>query len=318
MPAIRLLLLSAMLCASILPSAGAAEVDVVNSPVPVVLQDRFHIQTTNGAGDIPIRVSRDWTFAQTDVTRAVIIIHGWPRRDIDADKDLQQRAGALADNTLFITPQFLTATDVTAQQLYRDGRDLCTSGRPHAVSESERRGACRSLCRWPVRAALCGGRTRGKESHRCRHSCALCCSESCGVFVFRRRAATTGRFFCRRTRQLSRRQHMEQRPRRQTANLPGATGVARRTGKRLSSTRRCLSAGHRRQRSQCRRARADMRLQEPGSDAAGTRTCLLPLYHCCCQYSPLATTTSPAGSAGCCPSHFCHVSLGLRTSRVIR
>src|SRR5450830_636797 len=117
MPAIRLLLLSAMLCASILPSAGAAEVDVVNSPVPVVLQDRFHMQTTNGAGDIPIRVSRDWTFAQTAVTRAVIIIHGWPRRDIDADKDLQQRAGALADNTLFITPQFLTATDVTAHHL---------------------------------------------------------------------------------------------------------------------------------------------------------------------------------------------------------
>ncbi|MFL9877760.1 alpha/beta hydrolase [Herbaspirillum rhizosphaerae] len=117
MPTIRLLLLSTIFCASVLRSVSAAEVDVVNSPVPVVLQDRFHVQPENGAGDIPIRVSRDWTFAQTDVTRAVIIIHGWPRRDIDADKDLQQRAGALAEGTLFITPQFLTATDVTAHHL---------------------------------------------------------------------------------------------------------------------------------------------------------------------------------------------------------
>src|SRR5450830_693045 len=117
MPTIRLLLLSAMLCASILPSAGAAEIDVVNSPVPVVLQDRFHVQTTAGAGDIPIRVSRDWEVTQADITRAVIIIHGWPRRDIDADKDLQQRAGAFAADTLFVTPQFLTAVDVDAHHL---------------------------------------------------------------------------------------------------------------------------------------------------------------------------------------------------------
>ncbi|WP_050478483.1 hypothetical protein [Herbaspirillum rhizosphaerae] len=106
-----------MFCVSLLHAADAAEIDVVNSPVPMVLQDRFHVQTIRGAGDIPIRVSRDWQFAQTDITRAVIIIHGWPRRDVDADKDLQRRAGALAAHTLLITPQFLTATDAAAHHL---------------------------------------------------------------------------------------------------------------------------------------------------------------------------------------------------------
>lgn len=107
----------AWLCCAALVDAGAAEIDVVNSPVPVVLTQRLHVQTSAGTGDLPIRTSRDWEFAQTDVTRAVIIIHGWPRRDIDADLDLQQRLGALAATTLFVTPQFLTAVDVAAHQL---------------------------------------------------------------------------------------------------------------------------------------------------------------------------------------------------------
>ena len=104
-------------CASLARLAGAAEIDVVNSPVPVVLQDRLNVQTAGGAGDVPIRVSRNWKFEQSDITRAIIIIHGWPRRDIDADKDLQQRAGTLAAHTLFITPQFLTEVDVKAHHL---------------------------------------------------------------------------------------------------------------------------------------------------------------------------------------------------------
>ncbi|MBB3213255.1 pimeloyl-ACP methyl ester carboxylesterase [Herbaspirillum sp. Sphag1AN] len=97
--------------------AGAAEIDIVNSPVPVVLQDRLTVKTASGVGDVPIRVSRNWNFEQPDITRAVIIIHGWPRRDIDADEDLQQRAGSLASGTLFVTPQFLTEIDVEAHHL---------------------------------------------------------------------------------------------------------------------------------------------------------------------------------------------------------
>ena len=123
MLSIRTLIPGMIFCASVCGSAGAAEIDVVNSPVPVVLQDRFPVQTTSGAGDIPIipiipiRVSRDWTVVQADVTRVVVIIHGWPRRDIDVDKDLQQRAGVAAADTLFVTPQFLTPTDVAAHHL---------------------------------------------------------------------------------------------------------------------------------------------------------------------------------------------------------
>lgn len=117
MHTLRTLLLSALLCFIVIDLGHAAEIDVVNSPVPVVLDGRFTVQTSAGAGAIPLRVSRDWSFAQTDVTRAVIIIHGWPRRDIDADRYLQQRVGALAAHTLFITPQFLTAVDVEAHHL---------------------------------------------------------------------------------------------------------------------------------------------------------------------------------------------------------
>ena len=104
-------------CTSLAHLAGAAELDVVNSPVPLVLQDRLNVQTAGGVGDVPIRVSRNWKVEQPDITRAVIIIHGWPRRDIDADEDLQQRAGALAADTLFVTPQFLTEVDVEAHHL---------------------------------------------------------------------------------------------------------------------------------------------------------------------------------------------------------
>ncbi|QNB06141.1 alpha/beta hydrolase [Herbaspirillum frisingense] len=109
--------LALILCASFFHLAGAAEIDIVNSPVPVVLEDRLTVTGTSGAGEVPIRVSRDWRVEQADIMRAVIIIHGWPRRDIDADKDLQGRAGSLAAGTVFVTPQFLTEVDVQAHHL---------------------------------------------------------------------------------------------------------------------------------------------------------------------------------------------------------
>ncbi|WP_413457398.1 alpha/beta hydrolase [Herbaspirillum huttiense] len=97
--------------------ASAAEIDIVNSPVPVVLQDRLNVTVAGGAGELPIRISRDWTLEQADITRAVILIHGWPRRDIDTDRDLQRHAGSLAEGTLFVTPQFVTQVDVDAHHL---------------------------------------------------------------------------------------------------------------------------------------------------------------------------------------------------------
>src|SRR5450830_1818266 len=117
MRCIHTTMLGFFFCTSLAHLAAAAEIDVVNRPVPVVLQDRLNVQTAAGVGEVPIRVSRNWKVEQPDITRAVIIIHGWPRRDIDADQDLQQRAGAFAADTLFVTPQFLTAIDVEAHHL---------------------------------------------------------------------------------------------------------------------------------------------------------------------------------------------------------
>lgn len=97
--------------------AFAAELDVVKSPVPLVLDNRLTVHTSSGTGEVPIHVSKDWTTLQTDITRAVIIVHGWPRRDVRADEYISQRAGAAAHNTLFITPQFLIDADVVNHQL---------------------------------------------------------------------------------------------------------------------------------------------------------------------------------------------------------
>lgn len=97
--------------------AAANELDVVKTPVPFVLDSRFTVQNAQGKGEIPIRTSRDWTISQPDVSRAIIIIHGWPRRDLDADASIAKQAGSDAQNTIFITPQFLTEADVVKHQL---------------------------------------------------------------------------------------------------------------------------------------------------------------------------------------------------------
>ncbi len=97
--------------------AAAREFDTVKSPVPVVLDGRFTLSAKAGSGVVPLHVSRDWNVAQADVTRAVIFIHGWPRRDLGADDYVAEKAGAAARDTLFITPQFLIDADVGAHRL---------------------------------------------------------------------------------------------------------------------------------------------------------------------------------------------------------
>ncbi len=99
------------------PDAVAAELDLVKTSVPVVLDSRLTIQTSTGKGEVPVHVSRDWTTRQSDVTRAIIIVHGWPRRDVGADEYVSKHAGKAALNTIFITPQFLIEADVTGHQL---------------------------------------------------------------------------------------------------------------------------------------------------------------------------------------------------------
>lgn len=68
---------------SISPDSGIRvmpERELVNTPVPVVQKGRLDIETRSGDFELPIAVSRDWTKPQDDVTRAVIVIPGWPRR----------------------------------------------------------------------------------------------------------------------------------------------------------------------------------------------------------------------------------------------
>ena len=70
------------------------ERELVNTPVPVVQKGRLDIETRSGDFELPIAVSRDWTKPQDDVTRAVIVIPGWPRRDLRSGEHAAEVAGA--------------------------------------------------------------------------------------------------------------------------------------------------------------------------------------------------------------------------------
>jgi hypothetical protein len=94
-----------------------SERELVNTPVPVVQKGRLDIETQSGEFKIPIAVSRDWTKPQDDVTRAVIVIPGWPRRDLRSGEHAVELAGAAARTTVVVTPQFLTARDIAAHNL---------------------------------------------------------------------------------------------------------------------------------------------------------------------------------------------------------
>lgn len=105
---------------SISPASGITvmpERELVNTPVPVVQKGRLGIVTRSGDFEIPIAVSRDWTQPQDDITRAVIVIPGWPRRDLRSGEHAAEVAGAAARTTVIVTPQFLTARDIAAHNL---------------------------------------------------------------------------------------------------------------------------------------------------------------------------------------------------------
>lgn len=124
--AVGLFLQIASGCAERPPSATAAAsrattIDpLVLTPVPVVLDGRLEVVTPAGRGVVPIHVSRDWSVPQPDVTRAVVVIHGWPRRDLTSADNAASKAGAAAAHTIVITPQFLIAADIEAHRLPDD------------------------------------------------------------------------------------------------------------------------------------------------------------------------------------------------------
>ncbi|MFT4510239.1 alpha/beta hydrolase [Caballeronia sp. 15711] len=108
---------------SVSPASGIKvmpERELVKTAVPMVQKERLDIETPSGNFKMPIAVSRDWTRTQADITRAVIVIPGWPRRDLRSGEHAAELAGDAASTTVIVTPQFLTAQDVAAHNLTDD------------------------------------------------------------------------------------------------------------------------------------------------------------------------------------------------------
>jgi pimeloyl-ACP methyl ester carboxylesterase len=116
----RDLLTALMLTAGLItaPRSLQAETDPeVLTPVPVVQDARLEVRTVQGVGVVPLHVTRDWSIPQPGIRRAVIVIHGWPRRDLGSGAYAASRAGVAADDALIITPQFLIQADIAAHHL---------------------------------------------------------------------------------------------------------------------------------------------------------------------------------------------------------
>ncbi|MFL9864712.1 alpha/beta hydrolase [Paraburkholderia fungorum] len=84
-------------------------------PVRTISDTRFTVDTPQGQAEFPLYLSKDWTAAQPQVTRAVIVIHG-KLRNADVYFRTAQNARAAAhadpDSTLLIAPQFLATLDL--------------------------------------------------------------------------------------------------------------------------------------------------------------------------------------------------------------
>ncbi|MBX9296551.1 hypothetical protein ACFFU8_11290 [Chromobacterium piscinae] len=100
--------------------AGGAHAAIdpeVLSPVPKVQDGRLAVKTDRGEGELPIHFSRDWSRPQPGVRRAVITVHGWPRRDLRSGGYAAAQAGEAARGTIVIAPQFLIQADIDAHHL---------------------------------------------------------------------------------------------------------------------------------------------------------------------------------------------------------
>ncbi|CCD90961.1 conserved exported hypothetical protein [Bradyrhizobium sp. ORS 375] len=71
-------------------------------------------------GILPLYVSRPWTQPQSDITRVVLVLHGW-LRNADAyyktAMKARDAAGGAGATTLLVVPQFLAKRDVKAHRL---------------------------------------------------------------------------------------------------------------------------------------------------------------------------------------------------------
>src|SRR6516225_9344495 len=102
-------LLAAALCvaaALVVAPALAAIPASVAGPVKAVPQGRLDVAVASGHGELPLKLSRDWTIPQPDIERALVVIHGWSRRGVDDGDAAAARAGDAAAHTLVVAPLF--------------------------------------------------------------------------------------------------------------------------------------------------------------------------------------------------------------------
>ncbi len=89
----------------------------VLTPVPVVQDGRLDVRTAQGEGVAVLHVTRDWSIPQPGTRHAIVVIPGWPRRDLHAGEHAAAHAGAAARDTIIVTPQSLIQADVVAHGL---------------------------------------------------------------------------------------------------------------------------------------------------------------------------------------------------------
>ena len=121
---------AAGLCAAA-AAASAAERDLVRTAVPRVPAERLSL---GADGELPIETVPDWREPQPGITRALVMIHGWPRRDLGIGARAVAAAGAAASGTIVVTPQFPAQVDIDAHglapQTLRWGVDAWPQGLP--------------------------------------------------------------------------------------------------------------------------------------------------------------------------------------------
>jgi hypothetical protein len=90
-------------------------------PVRIVASRLFEVQTPGGAAEMPFDVSLDWSQAQPQVVRAVVVFHG-KGRDVDGYyrgllKAAEQAGPDAAAASILVAPQFLNVEDARAHGL---------------------------------------------------------------------------------------------------------------------------------------------------------------------------------------------------------
>jgi hypothetical protein len=88
---------------------------LADTPVPPPVAAIVDGRLTVGDAQLPVFVSRDWSWPLPELHRAVIVIHGYERNAADYARNMMA-LGPPAD-TLVVAPQFLAPEDIAAHHL---------------------------------------------------------------------------------------------------------------------------------------------------------------------------------------------------------